>query len=203
MKLSSFILPVFILLILSGCLQQSTIQIDHDSVILKMDEKKYIALHIRKIKERNRFFRGLHLKQQILQSHKGMLLVLETVNLDNYYEFHQTLKRTIEVVFETRHINKILSSGTLYTYQLILSDGRVLNLVAQKEGIFTMKLLYGMDSVTFTRILKQFSSPIPKIYTTPIYTTHHIEKAIVSKWDIIKVQFHPLVGRMPHFNTIF
>ena len=203
MKFYSFILLTLVFLLLSACIPQSTIVLHDGSVVLQTDEYNQIILHAQNRETRNRFFSGLHLKQQILQGREGTFFVLETVNLDNDYEFRQTVKRTIEIVFETRNIHKILSSGTLDLYQLILSDGRVLNIIAQKEGIFTMKFLYGMDMSGFEHILKQLSTTMPKVYTDPLYIARHIEDAVVTKWDIVKVQFYPLVGRMPRLNPMF
>jgi len=151
--------------------------------------------------KRHKSFSSLYLTQTILKTDSGNLIVYEKADIDSQYEFKHTLERTIDVIFEPRSKQLVLTAGNLYAYRLNLPKG-TLNLIAQKDGIFTMKFIYGMNDTQFKKITRTFNPNLHLPKAKHLVTLQHTDDAILSKWDIFKVQFYPLVRLMPRMRPL-
>jgi len=149
------------------------------------------------VTEKRTNFKSLFLHQTVLQTKEGNLLVYENAHTDLSYEFDPTLMRIINVVFETRRKVPVLTKGDLHAYQVILSNGTILNLIAQQNNTQSLTLLYGMSTSQFSHILKQLDPDAPAPYYQKVVTLSNPTHAIRTKWDDMKIHFYPLVVPLP------
>ncbi len=195
-----FLLFVTALFVMTACIPQGSIVHNNKSIVLKTAERS-VAIDAKTDTKRHKSFSSLYLTQTILKTDSGNLIVYEEADIDSQYEFKHTLERTIDVIFEPRSTQLVLAAGNLYAYRLSLPTG-VLNLIAQKDGIFTMKFLYGMNDTQFKKIVKSFDPNVDLPTVKHLVVLHHTDEAIHSKWDIFKVQFYPLVRLMPRMRPL-
>lgn len=188
------------LFIATGCIPQCSIIHTDNSLVLKTTERA-VTIDATTNAKRHKSFSSLYLTQTILKTDGGNLIVYEKADIDSQYEFKHTLERTIDVIFEPRSKQLVLTAGNLYAYRLNLPKG-VLNLVAQKDGIFTMKFLYGMNDTQFKKIIRTFDPNLHLPNAKYPVVLQHTDDAILSKWDIFKVQFYPLVRLMPRMRPL-
>jgi len=131
------------------------------------------------------------------------LLVYENAELDSNYEFRQTVDRTLDIVFESFQKRAVASVGGIEAYQIVLPKRGVLNLLVQEKGIFNLTLLYGMSNAQLKQMLVPLHTKIMPLIEKHVITLHNPDDAILTKWDVIKVRFYPLVGRIPRpFNGL-
>ena len=188
------------LFLVTACVPQGSIVHTDNSLVLKTAERA-VTIDATTNAKRHKSFSSLYLTQTILKTDSGNLIVYEKADIDSQYEFKHTLERTIDVIFEPRSKQLVMTAGNLYAYRLNFPKG-VLNLVAQKDGIFTMKFLYGMNDTQFKKVIKAFDPNIHLPNTKHTVILHHTDDAILSKWDIFKVQFYPLVRLMPRMRPL-
>ena len=195
-----YAVPTAMLILLSGCIPpQGSIRYTKEQLSLKAGNiETLIPAH--EVDVQRKYIYALTLTQKILKTKQRNLLVYEEARIESDYEFRQTLENTIDVVFDTHHKVEIMSAGGLYAYQLTLPDKGVVNLIAVQEGLFTIKFLYGMDNKQFVSLIKRFHPGITVDTIRKPLLHYTIADAVVSKWDLIKVQFYPLVSRAPRLS---
>jgi hypothetical protein len=113
------------------------------------------------------------------------------------------MMRTIDVVMETRKKIPLYIKANLHAYQIILPDGRILNLIAQQDDSQQLKLLYGMSTRQMDHILEKLAPSGRKTYYRDVITLSDPEHAILTKWDDMKVHFYPLVVPLPRLMMGF
>ena len=190
------------LLLLGGCAPYAQMQLEKSAVALQL-ETAQSRLEAVPLKQKRTSFISLYLTQTILKTEAGNLLVYEDAELDSNYEFRQTVARTLDIVFESFQKRAVASVGGLEAYQIVLPKRGVLNVVVQEKGIFNLTLLYGMSNTQLKQMLLPLHANIAPLIEKHIITLHNPDNAILSKWDVIKVRFYPLVGRIPRpFNGL-
>jgi hypothetical protein len=142
-------------------------------------------------------FKSLFLTQSVLRTKEGNLVVYEDARTDLDYEFEPTLMRIINVIFDSRKKVALYIHGHLHAYQVILPDGKVLNLLAQQDNTQHLKLFYGMSTPQLNRILKKLDPSAPAAHYSRVVTLNDPQHAIMTKWDDMKVHFYPLVVPLP------
>ncbi len=198
-----FFLPLAAALFwLSGCVPYAQMQLEKGAVSLQL-ETAQSRLEAVALEQKRTGFISLYLTQTILKTKAGNLLVYEEAELDSNYEFRQTVARTLDIVFESFQKRRVASVGGIEAYQIVLPKRGVLNLLVQERGIFNLTLLYGMSNAQLKQMLLPLHANIATLIEQDVITLHNTDEAILSKWDVIKVRFYPLVGRIPRpFNGL-
>jgi hypothetical protein len=137
-------------------------------------------------------FQTLFITQHVLRFN-GKYIVFEETQTDPTYEYEPGTQKSIKVIFETKNIIKVYGKNFLNFYQLTLKDGNVLNLVSQQSDDQQLTLLYGMDTMTFNRMITHFDTHAPKAKIDNVIGISEASKAIYSKWDVRKIHFKPLI----------
>ena len=190
------------LFFLSGCGGISYIGYDRDTLMLQMDQNQLI-LHGRVVAQKRDNFSSLFLTQEVIQLENGTRLVYEKARTDMSYEFEPMITRTVKIVFEAVRIATVYNKNHLFVYQVLLTDGKVVNVIAQQDNTQELKLLYGMRSTEVSRMLKQLDPDAPKLYNRHSSGLPAGKEAILTKWDTQKVHFVPLVIPLARFMGPF
>jgi len=190
------------LFLLGGCVPYAQMQMENNAVVLAL-ETVQSRLEAVPLRQKRISFISLYLTQTILKTNSDNLLVYENAELDSNYEFRQTVARTLDIVFESFQKRAVASVGGIEAYQVVLPKRGVLNVLVQEKGIFNLTLLYGMSNAQLKQMLIPLHTKIASLIEKDVIVLHHPDNAILTKWDVIKVRFYPLVGRVPRpFNGL-
>lgn len=190
------------LFLLDGCVPYAQMQMENNAVVLAL-ETVQSRLEAVPLRQKRISFISLYLTQTILKTKSDNLLVYENAELDSNYEFRQTVARTLDIVFESFQKRAVASVGGIEAYQVVLPKRGVLNVLVQEKGIFNLTLLYGMSNAQLKQMLIPLHTKIASLIEKDVIVLHHPDNAILTKWDVIKVRFYPLVGRIPRpFNGL-
>jgi len=138
-------------------------------------------------------FSTLLINQKIIRLDEGNIVVYEDARTDLLYQFDPTTTRSIKVIFEARKVIRVYSKNLLFAYQLILKDGRILNVIAQQDDNQYLRILYGMSTTQLNKMLKQVDPDAREAYYKQVIIIQDEQHAIFSKWDVRKIHFYPLV----------
>ena len=138
-------------------------------------------------------FNTLLINQKIIRLDEGNLVVYEDARTDLNYQFDPPTTQSIEVIFEAREVIRVYGKSLLFAYQLVLKDGRILNVVAQQDDDQYLRILYGMSTVQLNKMLKQVDPDAREAYYKQVIIIQDEQNAILSKWDVKKIHFYPLV----------
>lgn len=188
--IKKYLIVLFILFTMSGCGRSSLIY-KESSLTLSIDE---MVQHLKTEPYHSTYknFQTLFVTQRILRLDEKYI-VFEETQTDPTYEYEPSTQKSIKVIFETINIIKVYGKNFLNFYQLTLKDGNVLNLVSQQSDDQQLTLLYGMDTLTFNRMIAHFDTHAPKAKIDDVIQISEASKAIYSKWDVRKIHFKPLV----------
>ncbi len=198
--LSKWLFISLILFALSGC-ATSNLSYNNRYVTLQTD-KKFVQLDGRLIRVHSEGFGSLYLTQKVLRLAEGNIVVYEDAQTDSLYEFEPGITRSIKVIFDSRRTAIIYAKNHLFAYQLLLQNGRVLNVIAQQDYSQRLRILYGMSSAQLDKILKALDPNARHAYYRNVITLHKADSAILSKWNVQKVHFYPLVSPLPKLGAI-
>lgn len=194
-----FLVASSILFFLGGCGGFSYVGYYQDKFVLQAGDN-YLALDGHILKERRDNFVSLFLKQDIIRLKNGELVVYEDARTDLDYEFEPMLIRIVKIVFEANRIIPVYGGNHLFAYQILFNDGKMLNLIAQQSTTQHLKLFYGMSTPHLNRILKALDpSARGAYYTKQVIQLTDPAHAVMSKWDVKKVHFVPLVIPLSRF----
>jgi len=190
-KIIGLVYATIAILMISGC---GMSHLSYDNKLLTVQvEKEYLQMNGTLLNERRDNFSSLFLSQKILRLDEGNLVVYEDARTDLNYQFDPTTTRSIEVIFEAREVIRVYGKSLLFAYQLILKDGRILNVVAQQDDDQYLRILYGMSTAQLNKMLKQVDPDAREAYYKQVIIIQDKQHAIFSKWDIKKIHFYPLV----------
>jgi len=189
------LLTAAVIFIVSGCgisnmdynNQYLSLQTDKRSV-----ERKGILLAVQK-----ESYGTLYLVQKILRLDEGNIVVYEDAITDSLYEFEPGITRSIKVIFNARSVIIVYRKNHLYAYQLILQNGKILNIIAQQDEPQHLRMVYGMNSLQLDSMVKALEPDIKRAYYRQVITIKDTNKAVFSKWSVQKVHFYPLVSPVP------
>ncbi len=190
-KITKLLFATTAILMLSSC-GMSNLSYDNKQLTIQV-EKEYLQMNGTLLNERRDNFSSLFLSQKILRLDEGNLVVYEDARTDLNYQFDPTTTRSIEVIFEAREVIRVYGKSLLFAYQLILKDGRILNVVAQQDDDQYLRILYGMSTAQLNKMLKQVDPDAREAYYKQVIIIQDKQHAIFSKWDIKKIHFYPLV----------
>ena len=194
-----FLTAFSILLIVNGCGGFSYIGYYQDKFVLQSGQNQ-LTLDGRLMKEKRDNFVSLFLKQDIIRMKDGELVVYEDARTDLDYEFEPMLRRIVKIVFEANRIIPVYGGNHLFAYQILFNNGKILNLIAQQSTTQHIKLFYGMSTPKLNRMLKVLdSSARGAYYRKQVIHLTDPYHAIMSKWDVRKVHFVPLVVPLSRF----
>jgi hypothetical protein len=176
----------------SGCGTSSNLHYNNKQLTIQV-EKEYLQLDGTLLNERRDNFSSLFLSQKILRLDEGNLVVYENARTDLDYEFEPPITRSIKIIFEAKSVIMVYGKSHLYAYQLILKDGRLLNVVAQQGDTQQLKFVYGLSTVQLNKMLKQLDPNTGGAYYKQVIQLQDERDAILSKWDVQKIHFVPLV----------
>ncbi|MCD6212954.1 MAG: hypothetical protein J7J02_08230 [Sulfurovum sp.] len=191
-KIISTLLTITVTLMISGCGIPSNLTYNNKQLTIQV-EKEYLQLDGTLVNERRDNFNSLFLSQKVLRLNEGNLVVYEDARTDLDYEFEPPIMHSIKIIFEAKSVIMVYGKGHLYAYQLILKDGRLLNIIAQQGDTQQLKFVYGMSTSQLNKMLKQLDPDARGAYYKQVIQLHDDRNAILSKWDVQKVHFVPLV----------
>ena len=198
--LSKWLLSGLILFVLNGC---GTSNLNYNNRYLTLQtDKAFVQLDGNLVKVRKDSFGSLFLTQKVLRLADGNIVVYEDAQTDSLYEFEPGITRSIKVIFDSRRTVIIYAKNHLVAYQLLLQNGRILNVIAQQGHSQRLRMVYGMSSTQLDKMLKALDPDAQGAYYRNVITLDNTGSAILSKWNVQKVHFYPLVSPLPKFGAI-
>lgn len=190
--IAKFLLPLALLAVLGGC-KMADFSYTQGKLSLQVDNN-HLNVNGSTIKSHRDSFGNLYLTQETIKLKDGSVVVYERLKTDDLYEFNLIPSQTIRSVFDTRQVIPIYNKSSFYLFQLVLRDGRVLNVAAEEFDDQRLTLVYGMSNAQFRNIQKQLD---PQVATRPliegVITLPEGRGAIFSRWSTRKVQLVPLI----------
>lgn len=181
-----------LLVLLGGC-KTADLSYKKGEFSLQVDEK-HMKVNGTTLSRHTNSFGKLFLVQDIVKLKNGSIVTYERASTDDLFEFNLTPIQTIKVIFDARNVISVYYKSSFLLLQLILNDGRVLNIAVEQFDDQRLSFVYGMSTEQFRKILKRLD---PEAAKKPL-----IEKvirlprgsgAILSRWSIQKVQLVPLI----------
>ena len=176
---------------MSGC-GMSHLSYDSNQLIVQV-EKEYLQMDGTLLSEHRDNFSSLFLSQKVLRLNEGNLVVYEYARTDLAYEFDLPITRSIQIIFEAKSVIMVYAKSHLYAYQLILKDGKILNVIAQQGDTQQLKFVYGLTTAQLNKMLKQLDTDAVGAHYKQVIRLQDEHHAILSKWNVRKVHFVPLV----------
>ena len=176
---------------MSGC-GMSHLSYDSNQLIVQV-EKEYLQMDGTLLSEHRDNFSSLFLSQKVLRLNEGNLVVYEYARTDLAYEFDLPITRSIQIIFEAKSVIMVYAKSHLYAYQLILKDGKILNVIAQQGDTQQLKFVYGLTTAQLNKMLKQLDTDAVGAHYKQVIRLQDEHHAILSKWNVQKVHFVPLV----------
>jgi hypothetical protein len=191
-RVTKFLFSIFVLGILSAC-STTDLAYRNNQLVLQVDGKH---LQVNSILVDNRInnFGTLHINQQLLQLDDGNMVVYEKARTDDTYEFYFPTIDTIKIVFDARYVQVVYFSSSFYVLQLILNDGRALNVIVEQLEDQSLNMVYGMTNKQINHLLRQLDVTESMPVKQKVITLHHQKNVILSRWTIYKVNVMQLVG---------
>jgi len=191
-KIISTILAITVTFIISGCGASSNLHYNNKQLTIQVAEE-YLQLDGTLINEHRDNFSSLYLSQKVLRLNEGNVVVYEDARTDLDYEFEPPIMHSMKIIFEAKSVIMAYGKDHLYVYQLILKDGRLLNVIAQQGDTQQLKFIYGLSTAQLNKIIKQLDPNAGGAYYKQVIQLQDERNAILSKWDMQKVHFVPLV----------
>jgi len=170
----------------------SHLSYDSNQLIVQV-EKEYLQMDGTLLSEHRDNFSSLFLSQKVLRLNEGNLVVYEYARTDLAYEFDLPITRSIQIIFEAKSVIMVYAKSHLYAYQLILKDGKILNVIAQQGDTQQLKFVYGLTTAQLNKMLKQLDTDAVGAHYKQVIRLQDEHHAILSKWNVRKVHFVPLV----------
>ena len=190
-KIIRLISVTIVTLIVNGC-GMSNLSYDNKQLTVQI-EKEYLQMDGALLSERRDNFSSLFLSQKVVRLTEGSLVVYEDARTDLDYEFEPPITRSIKIIFEAKNVVMVYGKSHLYAYQLILKNGKILNVIAQQTDTQQLKFVYGLNTSQLNKMLKQLDPDAGGAYYKQVIRLQDEGHAILSKWDTQKVHFVPLV----------
>ena len=190
-KIIGLVYATIAILMINGC-GMSHLSYNNKQLIVQV-EKEYLQMDGTLLSEHRDNFSSLFLSQKILRLNEGNLVVYEDARTDLAYEFEPPITRSIKIIFEAKSVIMVYAKSHLYAYQLILKNGKILNVIAQQGDTQQLKFVYGLSTAQLNKMLKQLDPDAVGAHYKQVIRLIDEHEAILSKWDVQKVHFVPLV----------
>ena len=191
-SITRFLLPIALLAFFGGC-KTANLSYAQGELSLQVNQN-HLKVNGTTLSSRNDSFGNLYLRQEIIKLKDASIVVYERANTDDLYEFNLLPMQTIRILFDAYKINVIYFKSSFYLIQMILRDGRILNMAVEQFDDQQLSFVYGMSNVQFRNMQTQLDPQatqkplIEKVITLPAGNG-----AIFSRWSVRKVQFVPLI----------
>ncbi len=191
-RISRFLLPIAFMAIFSGC-KTASLSYAQGELSLQVNQN-HLTVNGTTLSSRDDSFGNLYLRQEIIKLKDASIVVYERARTDDLYEFNLLPMQTIRILFDAYKINVIYFKSSFYLIQMILRDGRILNMAVEQFDDQQLSFVYGMNNAQLRNIQKQLDPQatqkplIEKVITLPAGNG-----AIFSRWSVRKVQFVPLI----------
>ena len=191
-RISRFLLPIAFMAIFSGC-KTASLSYAQGELSLQVNQN-HLTVNGTTLSSRDDSFGNLYLRQEIIKLKDASIVVYERARTDDLYEFNLLPMQTIRILFDAYKINVIYFKSSFYLIQMILRDGRILNMAVEQFDDQQLSFVYGMNNSQLRNIQKQLDPQatqkplIEKVITLPAGNG-----AIFSRWSVRKVQFVPLI----------
>ena len=188
-------------LLSSGCtsssiaLQSNSLEIKHDEQVININgellEKKTVNLSPAMI------------YQFIFKTEEGEILVYEYTDVDDLYRFRHGTSRSIDIIFEAKHVKTAFQFNNLYFFQVERKDASYINLIVQQSDDQSLIFVSGFSSARFAEMIKEIDreQKAKKTALKEAFTTKDPKKAVASKWNIKMIAidniFAPAVRMLP------
>ena len=190
-KIIRLTFATIVTLMISGC-GMSNLSYNNKQLTVQV-EKAYLQMDGALLSERRDNFSSLFLLQKVLRLNEGNLVVYEDARTDSLYEFEPPITQSIKIIFEAKSVIMVYGKSHLYAYQLILKDGKILNVIAQQGDTQQLTFVYGLSTAQLNKMLKQLDPDAKGAHYRQVIRLQDEGHAILSKWDVQKVHFVPLV----------
>ncbi len=190
-KIIGLVYATIAILMINGC-GMSHLSYNNKQLTVQV-EKEYLQMDGTLLSEHRDNFSSLFLSQKILRLNEGNLVVYEDARTDLAYEFEPPITRSIKIIFEAKSVIMVYAKSHLYAYQLILKNGKILNVIAQQGDTQQLKFVYGLSTAQLNKMLKQLDPDAVGAHYKQVIRLIDEHEAILSKWDVQKVHFVPLV----------
>ncbi len=191
-RVVKFLSVIFMLAFLTAC-STTDLSYKNNQLVLKVDDK-HIQVDSRFINHRMKNFSTLFIDQQLLQLNEGNMVVYEKARTDDMNEFYFPTIDTIKIVFDARYAGVIYFRSSFYIIQVILADGRPLNVIVEQLEDQSMNMVYGMTNKQINNLLDQLDSQERMPVDQHVITLDSQQNAILSRWTTYKVNIMQLVG---------
>jgi hypothetical protein len=191
-KVVKFLFLVLVLGVLSAC-STTDLGYKNNKLVLQVDGK-HLQVNSKLINQRMNNFGTLYINQQLLQLDDGNTVVYEKARTDDTYEFYFPTIDTIRIAFDARYIKVVYFSSSFYILQLILNDGRALNVIVEQLEDQSLNMVYGMTNKQINHLLRQLDVKESMSVNQNIITLYHQKNVILSRWTTYKVNVMQLVG---------
>jgi len=190
-KIIGLVYATIAILMINGC-GMSHLSYNNKQLTVQA-EKEYLHMDGTLLSEHRDNFSSLFLSQKVLRLNEGNLVVYEDARTDLAYEFEPPITRSIKIIFEAKSVIMVYAKSHLYAYQLILKNGKILNVIAQQGDTQQLKFVYGLSTAQLNKMLKQLDTDAVGVHYKQVIRLIDEHEAILSKWDVQKVHFVPLV----------
>ena len=191
-RVVKLLMTTFILVSLMGC-STTDLSYKNNQLLLQIDGK-HLQVDSRLINHRMNNFGTLFIDQQLLQLNEGNMVVYEKARTDDMYEFYFPTIDTIKIVFDARYVRVVYFSSSFYIMQVILADGRPLNVIVEQLEDQSLNMVYGMTNKQINHLLDQLDSQERMPVDQHVITLDRQQSAILSRWTTYKVNIMQLVG---------
>jgi len=196
--INTLLVTLVILFSLVGC-GRSGITYLPQSLSIQLDESQN-TLQTTLLKQKLENYNNLYVNKRILRLNDGSLVVYEEAITDDLFEFENTTTWIVSEIFDAKKLYKLYSNNHLYAFQLLLPNGKILNLIAQQDDTQELKLIYGMRSKKLKQILKKLDNNAKDAYYHNVITIEDTSDALWSRWSVTKVHFTPLISPLRYLG---
>jgi len=193
-----------ILFSIIGCTPYiSNISLNNNNLSLHTSKDRFFSTSSTVIGKKSINFVSLYVRKYILKLQNNEIITYENAQTDFSYEFEPTIHRIIKIVFEAQDMIPVYGENHTYAYQILLKNGKILNLIGYQSDSQNLKLVYGMSTKTFNDMLHALNPNARNAQYNQALKITSPNNAILSKWNDQKVHFVPLVVPLPRLMGPF
>ena len=191
-RVVKLLITVFMLAFLIGC-STTDLSYKNNQLLLQVNDK-HLQVDSKFINHRMNNFGTLFIDQQLLQLSEGNMVVYEKARTDDMYEFYFPTIDTIKIVFDARYVRVVYFNSSFYIMQVILANGRPLNVIVEQLEDQSLNMVYGMTNKQINNVLSQLDSQERMLVNQYVITLDRQQSAILSRWTTSKVNIMQRVG---------
>jgi hypothetical protein len=189
---------ILLLALLGGC-SMANLTYDGEQLVMQIDEKQ-LSVNGTPISSFQDNYNNLYLFRESLRLDDGTVVIYEDARTDIFYEYNFGTSRTIRAIFDAKKVKELYSKSFFYIFQVLLKDGRTLNVAAQLHDDQRLSFVYGMSNKHIKNLLKHLDAKAKKPITPEVITADNEKAVLLSKWSTQMVHFTPLITPARHLR---